>query len=209
MEIRRVDNKYLPERIVEYLNRDESEKEHSESLGLNAEAEKILKAEEQRVLHQLENDRQNVKLLLEMVEVERQMGSLFYYIGGMNYAISEGHFNIAANCMGEVMALGYSYENEAEYAQILMEYGTVLVKLMELNTVPNSVISPAEADTASVIRNAVDIYRKNIDYQNEEFVKLYRDSLQLFGEACYLSLLLRDQEESQEENLQENQEKYN
>lgn len=209
MEIRRVDNKYLPERIVEYLNRDESEKEYSESLGLNAEAEKILKAEEQRVLHQLENDRQNVKLLLEMVEVERQMGSLFYYIGGMNYAISEGHFNIAANCMGEVMALGYSYENEAEYAQILMEYGTVLVKLMELNTVPNSVISPAEADTASVIRNAVDIYRKNIDYQNEEFVKLYRDSLQLFGEACYLSLLLRDQEESQEENLQENQEKYN
>ena len=209
MEIRRVDNKYLPERIVEYLNRDESEKEYSESLGLNAEAEKILKAEEQRVLHQLENDRQNVKLLLEMVEVELQMGSLFYYIGGMNYAISEGHFNIAANCMGEVMALGYSYENEAEYAQILMEYGTVLVKLMELNTVPNSVISPAEADTASVIRNAVDIYRKNIDYQNEEFVKLYRDSLQLFGEACYLSLLLRDQEESQEENLQENQEKYN
>ena len=209
MEIRRVDNKYLPERIVEYLNRDESEKEYAESLGLNAEAEKILKAEEQRVLHQLENDRQNVKLLLEMVEVERQMGSLFYYIGGMNYAISEGHFNIAVNCMGEVMALGYSYENEVEYAQILMEYGTVLVKLMELSTVPNSVISPAEADAASVIRNAVDIYRKNLDYQDEESVKQYRDSLQLFGEACYLSLLLRDQEESQEENMEENQNEYN
>ena len=209
MEIRRVDNKYLPERIVEYLNRDESEKEYAESLGINAEAEKILKAEEQRVLQQLENDRQNVKLLLEMVEVERQMGSLYYYIGGMNYVISEEHFNIAANCMGEVMALGYSYKNEVEYAQVLMEYGTVLVKLMELNTVPNSVISPAEADAASVIRNAVDIYRKNLDYPNEESVKQYRDSLQLFGEACYLSLLLRDQEESQEENVEENQEEYN
>ena len=53
MEIRRVDNKYLPERIVEYMNRDESEKEYAESLGINAEAEKILKAEEQRVLRQL------------------------------------------------------------------------------------------------------------------------------------------------------------
>lgn len=209
MEIRRVDNRYLPGRIVEYLNRDVEEQEYAESLGINAEAEKILKEEEQRVLQQLENDRQNVKLLLEMVEVERQMGSLFYYIGGMNYAISEGHFNIAANCMGEVMALGYSFENEAEYAQILMEYGTVLVKLMELNTMPNSVISPAEADAASVIRNAVDIYRKNLDYQNDESVRLYRDSLQLFGEACYLSLLLRDQEESQEKDVEGNQEEYN
>lgn len=209
MEIRRVDNKYLPERIVEYLNRDESEKEYAESLGINAEAEKILKAEEQRVLQQLEDDRQNVKLLLEMVEVERQMGSLFYYIGGMNYVISEGHFNIAANCMGEVMARGYIYDNEAEYAQILMEYGTVLVTLMELRTVPNSVISPSEADAASVIRKAVDIYRKYMDYQDEESVKQYRDSLLLFGEACYLSLLLRDQEENQEENLAVNQEEYN
>ena len=189
MEIRRIDNKYLPERIVEYLNRDESEKEYAESLGINAEAEKILKAEEQRVLQQLENDRLNVKLLQEMVEVERQMGSLFYYIGGMNYVISEGHFNIAANCMGEVMALGYRYENEIEYAHILMEYGTVLVKLMELRTAPNSVISPSEADAASVIRKAVDIYRKYMDYQDDDSVKLYRDSLQLFGEACYLSLL--------------------
>lgn len=50
MEMRRADNKYLPERFVEYLNRDESKKDYAESLGINAEAEKILKAEEQRVL---------------------------------------------------------------------------------------------------------------------------------------------------------------
>ena len=102
MVIRRVDNKFLPERIVEYLNRDVSEKDYAESLGINA-----------------------------------------------------------------------------------------------------------EADAASVIRNAVDVYRKNLDYPNEESVKQYRDSLQLFGEACYLIILLRDQEESQEENLAVNQEAYN
>ena len=70
-------------------------------------------------------------------------------------------------------------------------------------------VATGETDAASVIRKAVDIYRKFMDYQDEESVKLYRDSLQLFGEACYLSLLLRDQEESQEENLEENKEKYN
>lgn len=209
MEIRRVDNKYLPKKIVEYLNRDVSEQEYAESLGINAEAEKILKAEEQRVLQQLENEGRDVKLLLDMVEVERQLGSLFYYIGGMNIVISEGHFNIAANCMQEVIALGYSLENEAEYARILMEYGTVLVKIMELNIVPNSVISTPEADAAAVVREAVDIYRGNLDCQDEESVKRYRDSLQLFGEACYLSLLLREQEENHEENLNENQEEYN
>ena len=39
--------------------------------------------------------------------------------------------------------------------------------------------------------------------QDEESVKQYRDSLQLFGEACYLSLLLRDQEENQDESQEE------
>ena len=209
MEIRKVDNKYLPERIVEYLNRDVNEQDYAESLGINAEAEKILKAEEQRALQRLEDKGRNVKLLLDMVEVERQLGSLFYYIGGMNYVISEGHFNIAANCMKEVMAFGYSSKNEAEYARILMEYGTVLVKIMELNTVPNSVISTPEADAAAVVREAVDIYQGSLDYKDEESVKRYKDSLQLFGEACYLSLLLRDQEENHEENLNENQEEYN
>lgn len=96
MKIRRIDNKYLPERIVEYLNRDESENEYGESLGINDEAQKILKAEEQKVLQKLEADRQNVQLLLEMVEVERQLGSLFYYVGGMDFIVAEGHFNIAA-----------------------------------------------------------------------------------------------------------------
>ena len=168
-----------------------------------------MKAEEEKVLQQLENDRQNVMLLLEMAEVERQMGSLFYYIGGMSFAISEEHFNIAANCMKEVMALGYNLENEAEYARILMEYGTVIVRIMELNTVPNSVLPTPEADAAEVVREAVDIYRKNKDYQDKESVQRYRDALQLFGEACYLSLLLRDQDESLEENLNENQEAYN
>lgn len=198
MKIRRIDNKYLPERIVEYLNRDESEKEYVESLGINDEAQKILKAEEQKVLQKLEADRQNVQLLLEMTEVERLLGSLFFYIGGMDFIIAEGHFNIAANCMKEVMDLGYSSENEAEYARILMEYGTVLVKLMELRTVPNCVISPSEASAAGVIRIAVDIYRKNKDYQDEESVQRYREALELFGEACYLSLLLRDQDENAE-----------
>lgn len=144
----------------------------------------------------MENDRQNVKLLLEMAEVERQLGSFFYYIGGMNFVIAEDHFNIAANCMKEVMALEYNSEHDEEYARILMEYGTVLVKLMELNTVPNSVLSTPEADAAEVVRDAVDIYRKNKDYQDKESVQRYRDALQLFGEACYLSLLLRERENS-------------
>lgn len=64
-------------------------------------------------------------------------------------------------------------------------------------------VETGEADAASVIRKAVDIYRKFMDYQDKESVKQYRDSLQLFGEACYLSLLLRDQEENQEDNLEE------
>jgi len=162
---------------------------------INDEAQKLLKAEREKVLQLLERDRQNVKLLLEMAEVERQMGSLFYYVGGMRYVIAEGHFNIAANCMKEVMALDDSAENEAEYARILMEYGTVLVEIMEMNTVPNSVLSTPEADAAAVVREAVDIYRKNQDYQDKESVQRYRDALQLFGETCYLSLLLREQED--------------
>lgn len=64
-------------------------------------------------------------------------------------------------------------------------------------------VETGEADAASVIRKAVDIYRKFMDYQDEESVKQYRDSLQLFGEACYLSLLLRDQEENQDESQEE------
>ena len=64
-------------------------------------------------------------------------------------------------------------------------------------------VATGEADAASVIRKAVDIYRKYMDYQDEESVKQYRDSLQLFGEACYLSLLLRDQEEGQDESQEE------
>ena len=195
VEIRKVDNRYLPERIVEYLHRDIEEQEYAESLGINDEAQKLLKAEREKVLQLLERDRQNVKLLLEMAEVERQMGSLFYYVGGMRYVIAEGHFNIAANCMKEVMGLDDSAENEAEYARILMEYGTVLVEIMEMNTVPNSVLSTPEADAAAVVREAVDIYRKNMDYQDKESVQRYRDALQLFGEACYLSLLLREQED--------------
>ena len=198
MEIRKVDNKYLPERIVEYLHRDIEDQEYAESLGINDEAQKLLKAEREKVLQLLERDRQNVKLLLEMVEVERQMGSLFYYVGGMRYVIAEGHFNIAANCMKEVMALDDSAENEAEYARILMEYGTVLVEIMEMNTVPNSVLSTPEADAVAVVREAVDIYRKNMDYQDQESVQRYRDALQLFGEACYLSLLLRELEDDAE-----------
>lgn len=194
MEIRKVDNRYLPERIVEYLHRDIEDQEYAESLGINDEAQKLLKAEREKVLQLLERDRQNVKLLLEMAEVERQMGSLFYYVGGIEIVISEGHFNIAANCMKEVMALDDSAENEAEYARILMEYGTVLVEIMEMNTVPNSVILTPEADAAAVVREAVDIYRKNMDYQDKESVQRYRDALQLFGEACYLSLLLRERE---------------
>ena len=195
MEIRKVDNRYLPERIVEYLHRDIEEQEYAESLGINDEAQKLLKAEREKVLQLLERDRQNVKLLLEMAEVERQMGSLFYYVDGMRYVIAEGHFNIVANCMKEVMGLDDSAENEAEYARILMEYGTVLVEIMEMNTVPNSVLSTPEADAAAVVREAVDIYRKNMDYQDQESVQRYRDALQLFGEACYLSLLLREQED--------------
>lgn len=69
------------------------------------------------------------------------MGSLFYHIGGIEVVIAEGHFNISANCMKEVMALDYTPENEMEYAQILMEYGTVLVTLMEMSAIPHSVIS--------------------------------------------------------------------
>ena len=198
MKIRKVDNKYLPEQIVEYLNRDIEDQEYTESLGINHEAQKILKAEEEKILQQLENDRQNVKLLLVMAEVERQLGSLFYYIGGMNFIIAEGHFNNAANCMKEVMALEYNSEHEEEYARILMEYGIVLVKIMELNTVPNSVLSTPEADAAEVVREAVDIYRKNKDYQDKESVQRYRDALQLFGEACYLELLQREQENTGE-----------
>ena len=194
MEIRKVDNRYLPERIVEYLHRDIEDQEYAESLGINDEAQKLLKAEREKVLQLLERDRQNVKLLLEMVEVERQMGSLFYYVGGIEIVISEGHFNIAANCMKDVMGLDYTPENEMEYAQILMEYGTVLVEILEMNTVPNSVISTPEADAAAVVREAVDIYRKNMDYQDKESVQRYRDALQLFGEARYLSLLLRERE---------------
>lgn len=76
MEIRKVDNRYLPERIVEYLHRDIEDQEYAESLGINDEAQKLLKAEREKVLQLLERDRQNVKLLLEMAEVERQMGSL-------------------------------------------------------------------------------------------------------------------------------------
>ena len=64
-------------------------------------------------------------------------------------------------------------------------------------------VATGEADAASVIRKAVDIYREYMDYQDEESVKQYRDSLQLFGEACYLSLLLRDQEENQDESQEE------
>lgn len=194
MEIRKVDNRYLPERIVEYLHRDIEEQEYAESLGINDEALKLLKAEREKVLQLLERDRQNVKLLLEMAEVERQMGSLFYYVGGMEIVIAEGHFNIAANCMKEVMTLDYTPEHEAEYAQILMEYGTVLVTLMELSAIPHSVISTPEADAAALVREGVDIYRKNQDYQDKESVQRYRDALQLFGEACYLSLLLRERE---------------
>ena len=123
------------------------------------------------------------ELLLEMVEVERQMGSLFYHFGGIEVVIAEGHFNIAANCMKEVVGLDYTLENEMEYARILMEYGTVLVTLMELSAIPHSVISPPEADAAAVVREAVDIYRKNQDYQDKESVQRYRDALQLFGEA--------------------------
>ena len=195
MEIRKVDKRFLPNRIVEYLHQDVSEQDLVESLGINHEAQKILKAESEKVLQQLEQDRQNVELLLQMAEVERQMGSLFYYIGGMDFVIAEGHFNIAANCMKEVMALDYTQANEAEYARILMEYGTVLVILMEMRTVPHSVILPWETDAASVVREAVDIYRKNKDYQDKESVQRYRDALQLFGEACYLSLLLREQKD--------------
>lgn len=200
MKIRKVDNKYLPEQIVEFLNRDVEDQEYAESLGINHEAQKILKSEEEKILQLLENDRQNVKLLLEMAEVERQLGSLFYYIGGMNFVIAEGYFNNAANCMKEVMALEYNSGHEEEYARILMEYGTVLVKIMELNTVPNSVLSTPEADAAEVVREAVDIYRKNKDYQNKESVQRYRDALQLFGEACYLGLLLKEQENAGEGN---------
>lgn len=111
MEIRKVDNRYLPERIVEYLHRDIEDQEYAESLGINDEAQKLLKAEREKVLQLLERDRQNVKLLLEMAEVERQMGSLFYYVGGIEIVISEGHFNIAANCMKEVMGLLREREN--------------------------------------------------------------------------------------------------
>lgn len=123
------------------------------------------------------------------------MSSLFYHIGGIEVVIAEGHFNIAANCMKEVMALDYTSENEMEYAQILMEYGTVLVTLMELSAIPHSVISTPEVDAAAVVREAVDIYRKNMDYQDHESVQRYCDALQLFGEACYLSLLLRERED--------------
>ena len=200
MKIRKVDNKYLPEQIVEFLNRDVEDQEYTESLGINHEAQKILKAEEEKILQLLENDRQNVKLLLEMAEVERQLGSLFYYIGGMNFVIAEGHFNNAANCMKEVVALEYNSEHEEEYARILIEYGTVLVKIMELNTVPNSVLSTPEADAAEVVREAVDIYHKNKDCQDKESVQRYRDALQLFGEACYLGLLLKEQENAGEGN---------
>ena len=56
-------------------------------------------------------------------------------------------------------------------------------------------ISTPEADAAAVVREAVDIYRKNMDYQDKESVQRYRDALQLFGEACYLSLLLRERED--------------
>ena len=34
MKIRKVDNKYLPEQIVEYLNRDIEDQEYAESLGM-------------------------------------------------------------------------------------------------------------------------------------------------------------------------------
>ena len=37
MIIRKVDNKYLPEQIVEYLNRDIEDQEYAESLGINHE----------------------------------------------------------------------------------------------------------------------------------------------------------------------------
>lgn len=37
MKIRKVDNKYLPEQMVEFLNRDVEDQEYAESLGINHE----------------------------------------------------------------------------------------------------------------------------------------------------------------------------